>query len=76
MYRKKPSRRALGSGDANNSSRNSSNKDGDPVAAVAVDADKSSQYALKWAGDHILSGDNMFLLLPREETAHNNFISK
>jgi hypothetical protein len=32
-------------------------------AAVAVDGDKSSQHALKWAADHVLARSQSFFLL-------------
>ncbi|KAK3156023.1 hypothetical protein QOZ80_2AG0101760 [Eleusine coracana subsp. coracana] len=36
---------------------------GEGKAAVAVDGDRGSQYALKWAADHILSRTRSFFLL-------------
>ncbi|TVU33440.1 hypothetical protein EJB05_25257, partial [Eragrostis curvula] len=36
---------------------------GEGTAAVAVDGDRGSQYALKWAADHILSRTSSFFLL-------------
>ncbi|KAF3336755.1 U-box domain-containing protein 35-like protein [Carex littledalei] len=36
---------------------------GNGVVAVAVDGDRNSQYALKWAGDHLLTHGQIFYLL-------------
>ncbi|CAA6664619.1 unnamed protein product [Spirodela intermedia] len=36
---------------------------GRQLVAVAIDADKSSQHALKWAADHVISRGQIFILL-------------
>jgi hypothetical protein len=36
---------------------------GNSVVAVAVDSDRNSQYALRWAGDHLLAPGHIFYLL-------------
>jgi hypothetical protein len=36
---------------------------GHGVVAVAVDSDKNSQYALRWAGDNLLARGQIFYLL-------------
>ncbi|CAL4889993.1 unnamed protein product [Urochloa decumbens] len=41
----------------------SSGEQGAGAAAVAVDGDRGSQYALKWAADHILSRGHPFFLI-------------
>ncbi|CAL5024000.1 unnamed protein product [Urochloa decumbens] len=41
----------------------SSGEQGTGTAAVAVDGDRGSQYALKWAADHILSRGHPFFLI-------------
>ncbi|ERN05584.1 hypothetical protein AMTR_s00007p00268690 [Amborella trichopoda] len=33
------------------------------LVAVAVDSDKSSQHALKWASDHLIGKGQLFILL-------------
>ena len=47
------------------------------TAAVAVDGDRGSQYALKWAADHILARGHPFFLIhvrrkPTSLHAHGN----
>ncbi|KAJ0988501.1 hypothetical protein J5N97_006857 [Dioscorea zingiberensis] len=37
--------------------------DGQELVAVAVDADKNSQHALKWAADHVIQRGQIFILL-------------
>lgn len=36
---------------------------GNSMVAVAVDGDRNSQYALRWAGDHLLARGQIFYLL-------------
>ena len=52
----------------------SSRERGAGTAAVAVDGDRGSQYALKWAADHILARGHPFFLIHvrRKSTSHHH----